>query len=141
MNSLIKLSKKTTIALHALAYIAANGENHLCPVIRISVALDVSPTFLAKVLQPLVKLNILESTRGAHGGFSLLKSAKKLTLLDLILTINGPFSTSYCLFEQPTCKTGSCIFSELNIKIAHIIFDSLSKSTLADFSEGFILTN
>ncbi|MCK5808033.1 Rrf2 family transcriptional regulator [bacterium] len=139
MNSLIKLSKKTTIALHALAYIAANGDHHLCPVKRIAKALEVSPTFLAKVLQPLVKLNILESTRGAHGGFSLLKSAKDLTLLDLILTINGPFSASYCLFEQPTCKTGSCIFSALNMKIADLIFETLSKSSLAEFSKGFLL--
>ena len=66
MNSLIKLSKKTTIALHALAYIAANGDGHLCPVKKIAAALDVSPTFLAKVLQPLVKLNILESAFEDH---------------------------------------------------------------------------
>ena len=141
MNSLIKLSKKTTIALHALAYIAANGDGHLCPVKKIAAALDVSPTFLAKVLQPLVKLSILESTRGAHGGFSLNQDPKKLMIIDLIFTINGPFPTTYCLFEQPTCRNGICVFSKLNMKISKIIIDSLSTTSLTDFSEGFIIND
>lgn len=141
MINLITLSKKTTIALHALAYIAANGKDHLCPVNKIAKALSLSPTFLAKVLQPLVKQDVLASTRGAHGGFTLEKDAATFMLLDIILTVNGPFSTTYCLFEQPTCKAGKCIFSELNLKIATIIIDTLSTMSLAEFSKGFINDN
>ena len=44
----------------------------------------IPPSYLAKVLQGLVKAGIVESRRGAKGGFSLLRDPDEITLLDVV---------------------------------------------------------
>lgn len=44
----------------------------------------IPPSYLAKILQGLVKTGIVESRRGARGGFSLLKGPDEVTLLDVV---------------------------------------------------------
>lgn len=44
----------------------------------------IPPSYLAKVLQGLVKCGIVESRRGVKGGFSLVKDPELITLLDVV---------------------------------------------------------
>jgi Rrf2 family protein len=45
---------------------------------------------MAKVLRRLVHAKLLESTRGAHGGFSLARPTSEITFLDVLEAIEGP---------------------------------------------------
>jgi DNA-binding IscR family transcriptional regulator len=45
----------------------------------------------ARVLVPLVKAEILYSRKGNGGGFGLVKPASKITLLEIIEAVDGPF--------------------------------------------------
>lgn len=44
----------------------------------------IPPSYLAKIMQGLVKVGIVDSRRGAKGGFSLLKDPESITLLDVV---------------------------------------------------------
>ena len=46
--------------------------------------------FLLQILRNLVNHGILRSTRGVEGGYSLIKPADEISLLDLIEAIEGP---------------------------------------------------
>ena len=53
IQKLLNISERVNIAIHALAYIGAAGKN--ASVKKMAEDLQVSETYLAKVLQPLVK--------------------------------------------------------------------------------------
>ena len=77
MEKLLNISKTTNIVIHALIYIASKQKNEKMSVKKISEALKVSQTYLAKVLRPFIKHGIINSTRGISGGFILTKKALK----------------------------------------------------------------
>lgn len=52
---------------------------------QLSIELSIPKSFLAKILQALAKAEILESRKGAHGGFIMIKKAVKYPLPKLLL--------------------------------------------------------
>ena len=80
-----------------------NGKNRYKT--DISKDLDLPTPFLAKILQQLAKQKILNSTKGPHGGFSLMKDPKKITLLDIVKTIDGEEIFTNCVMHNGTCRS------------------------------------
>lgn len=70
---------------------------------QISRDLNLPSPFLAKILQQLARQKILDSTKGPHGGFSLLKDARNITLLDIVRTIDGEDILTNCIIHNETC--------------------------------------
>ena len=71
---------------------------------KISKDLHLPMPFLAKILQQLAKKKILSSSKGPHGGFSLLKDPQKITLLDIVSTIDGQDIFTNCLMHNGSCE-------------------------------------
>jgi Rrf2 family protein len=67
-------------------------------------AQDITPAFLTKILQPLIKDGIVGSQRGVGGGFYLEKSPAEITLLDIIKSQEGPVYLNQCLVKDNTCE-------------------------------------
>jgi Rrf2 family protein len=70
----------------------------------ICMAQDITPAFLTKILQPLIKDGIVGSQRGVGGGFYLEKSPAEITLLDIIKSQEGPVYLNQCLVKDNTCE-------------------------------------
>ncbi len=137
MDRLLKISEKTNIVIHALAYIASRETETHISVKQIAEELKVSTTYLAKVLQPIVKEGILDSVRGAKGGFLMKKDPAAIKLIDLVIMVEGSLPEHHCLFGNPICAKGHCIFSEINKDVEEILKERLSKTTLKDLVESF----
>jgi Rrf2 family protein len=71
---------------------------------KISEDLNLPTPFLAKILQQLAKQKILHSTKGPHGGFSLLKDPHKITLLDIVNAIDGSDTFTSCIMHNGLCE-------------------------------------
>lgn len=106
------LSNSCRYGIRAVIYLAsqplANGKTGIK---KISNDLGLPTPFLAKILQQLAKHKILSSSKGPHGGFSLLKDPHKITLLDIVNTIDG-----YDIFTSCVMHNGSCEGVEKNMK-------------------------
>ena len=55
----------------------------------LSTQLSIPKSFLAKILQALAKKGILKSFKGVNGGFALLKEAKDINMLDVMVSVEG----------------------------------------------------
>jgi len=71
---------------------------------KISSDLDLPTPFLAKILQQLAKQKILSSSKGPHGGFSLKKDPRKITLLEIVNTIDGKDVFTNCIVHNGSCE-------------------------------------
>jgi Rrf2 family protein len=70
---------------------------------KISSDLELPTPYLAKILQQLAKQKILSSSKGPHGGFSLLKDPKKISLLDIVTSIDGMDIFTDCVMHNGAC--------------------------------------
>jgi len=96
----MKISRSTGYALLAVGYIAKHQEQKIILSQSISKKYDIPLEYLLKILQQLVKTNVLRSKRGPRGGFSLARPAKKITLLNVIEAVDGPMISQLALVEQ-----------------------------------------
>jgi len=98
------LSNSCRYAIRAVIYLASQPlENGKTGIKKISNDLDLPTPFLAKILQQLAKQKILTSSKGPHGGFSLLKDPRNITLLDIVNTIDGPDTFTNCVMHISSC--------------------------------------
>jgi Rrf2 family protein len=99
------LSSSSKYGIRAVTYIASQSRNNSkIGIKKISEDLDLPTPFLAKILQLLAKQKILSSSKGPHGGFSLFRDPKKITLIDIITTIDGNDIFDKCVIHNMPCK-------------------------------------
>lgn len=132
MAKVVTLSEASSLAIHAVVLIA--GTNKLVNVNQIAEATASSRNHLAKVMQRLVKSNILSSTRGPSGGFVLKKPANEISLYDIYLTIEGPIELEDCPLDRPICPFEKCIMGG----IIHKLTNDFKKYLLEEKVSNFI---
>jgi Rrf2 family iron-sulfur cluster assembly transcriptional regulator len=98
------LSNSCRYGIRAVIYLASQPESAgKTGIKKVSSDLDLPTPFLAKILQQLAKQKILSSTKGPHGGFSILKDPKTITLYDIVKTIDGEEIFTNCIMHNGPC--------------------------------------
>ncbi|MBN2455837.1 MAG: Rrf2 family transcriptional regulator [Sedimentisphaerales bacterium] len=95
----MRISRSTGYAMLAVGYIAKHKEEGIILSQTISKKYKIPLEYLLKIMQQLVRANILRSKRGPRGGFSLAKPTKKITMLQVIEAVDGPMISQLNLIE------------------------------------------
>lgn len=83
-------SKSTEYAIRAVVFLAKNSsEEKRYGIKTIAKDLGFPEPYLAKVLQHLVRRNIIQSAKGPHGGFYATTQTMDITLLDIVDANDG----------------------------------------------------
>jgi Rrf2 family protein len=99
------LSSSCRYGIRAVIYLASQASsNGKTGIKQISKDLKLPSPFLAKILQQLAKQKILSSSKGPHGGFSLLKDPRKIALIDIVNTIDGYDTFTDCIMHNGSCE-------------------------------------
>lgn len=88
----MRLGRAATYAVLATTHLALKNGDVPVQGRDIAEACGVPPGHLLKILQQLVRAQLLNSERGPAGGFALRRPASEITLLDIIEAIEGPIS-------------------------------------------------
>lgn len=127
------LSSSCMYGIRAVIYIASQPQsNNKTGIKQISKDLNLPTPYLAKILQLLARQKILSSYKGPHGGFSLLKDAKDISLLDIIKTIDGDGIFTDCIIYNGTCK---CVDKEKRQCTIHDDYDKVRADLIMLFSK------
>ena len=130
-SSMIKISEATAIAIHCMVYMAINNDKPASAK-EMAQTYEVSEHHLAKVLQRLVKAELLISIKGPHGGFKLGKKPDEINFLQIYEVIEGPIKQGCCLFNKPAC-TGDCIMGCFLDRINKESKEFFKSKKLSDF--------
>lgn len=79
----MRLQKNTLLALHSMLEFAGEPA-HQFSVGDLAARLKASPHHLAKVLRALGRAGLVDSVRGARGGYRFAGNARRTTLMDVI---------------------------------------------------------
>ncbi|MBN1883259.1 MAG: Rrf2 family transcriptional regulator [Deltaproteobacteria bacterium] len=112
MSNIIKISEAASIALHVMVLLARERPEGMNAKTMAEV-IQVSEAHLAKVLQRLARADLVISTRGPRGGFTLNGDPKGVTLLMVYEAVEGALEPAKCLFTVPVCRGDDCIFGTL----------------------------
>lgn len=98
--------------------------------------LDISKSFLAKILQSMARKNILNSYKGANGGFALAKDMRDITVHDITCAAEGKnpsvFDCSKSQKDCPSDKAATCQIWPVVNRLQGKIDTFLDSLTLAD---------
>jgi Rrf2 family iron-sulfur cluster assembly transcriptional regulator len=102
---------------------------------------DISGVYAAKLMRQLRIAGLVESTRGAGGGYGLTRDAREITVWDVIGALDTSFLPDATCDCEPAdrvdCRrTTDCAVSSLWRRIGDDIRRQLSAITLADLCEG-----
>ena len=88
----MRVSAKTDYALRALVELAASGDDGPVKGERLATSQGIPLRFLENILLQLRHAGLVESRRGADGGYRLARAADEVTLADVIRAIDGPLA-------------------------------------------------
>ena len=131
MSKVFSLSEAASIAIHSMVLIA-RAENSL-NVIKIAEMTGFSKNHIAKVLQRLVKNELLKSVRGPAGGFTLRKKPVEVTLLEVYESIEGPMEITDCPLSYEICNFNQCVMGNVVNKMTLEFKKFLQEQTLKNY--------
>lgn len=92
----MKLSDGVEWALHCCTVLALVPPDRALPAAKLAEFHGVPAAYLAKHLQALARAGIVESLPGARGGYRLSRPATEVTLLDVVLAVEGTTPAFRC---------------------------------------------
>jgi Rrf2 family protein len=136
----VKLGDGVEQAIHSVAMLSGLSEGGVLSAAALAEFHGVSTSYLLKHLQALSGAGILHTVPGPKGGYRLARPAEKITLLDIVLAVEGPAPAFRCneirqrgpnpapdrFFAKP------CNISAAMLKAERVYRAELAKTTIAD---------
>jgi Rrf2 family protein len=129
----MRLSKETHYALLALVHLAKQRAGTIVEAAELAERIDVSPTFLSKILQRLARAGFVRGHRGRERGYGLARPAATLGVREIAETFEGEGYFLRCIFWSNDC-------SEKNPCPLHGVWGELRPRVREAFSELTIAT-
>ena len=140
----MKFSKKSEYGLRALIELTANYDKEPLRRHQIADRQHIPIVFLEQILLALKHAGLLASTRGASGGYALIKPPSKVTLGQVIRILDGPLAPIGCVSKTaykkcedcPYAKKAYCPLQDVMGGVRNAIADILDNHSLEDFISG-----
>ncbi|WP_436853735.1 RrF2 family transcriptional regulator [Staphylococcus caeli] len=127
----MKYSKATDYALHVLLYMINNdGDSKKIPVQSLASALNISTTYLSKILTRLAKVGIISANSGAKGGYQLKRGWQNYSFYEVITTIEG----NQKLLEDSFKHDKQCPIKLVMDEAEQALINTLRQKTLKDLA-------
>jgi FeS assembly SUF system regulator len=132
---MIKLSKMTDYAVVVMARMARDGAC-VQTVPQLAERTGVPAPTVAKLMKLLAPAGLMESHRGATGGYSLTRAAEGISIADIISAVDGPIALTACVDgAEGHCDVESlCPMRGNWDKVNRAVRRALEEVTLADMS-------
>jgi len=135
---MFRLSRMTDYGIVLLAHLANQRKAHpegLGPqnARDLAAQVELPVPVVSKVLKQLARSGVLESHRGAKGGFTLTRRPEDLSVPELIAAIDGPVALTQCAVDAGSCDHEStCALRSPWQVINQVVENALSEVSLAD---------
>lgn len=133
----MQVTRAGEYAIIGLLYLAKQPERSTVMIDEISEAERIPKSFLAKIFQVLARGRLVQSHRGAHGGFSLARPPSQISLLQILNCVEREFALQKCVTDDPVCvvateRLGNCVLCGVFAEAQRRVNEIFSNTTLAD---------
>ena len=129
---MFRISRLTDYGTMILVYLADQGDR-LCPASDIAKATHVAQPTTRKLLKGLARSGLVESVRGAGGGYRLAGTPESVSAARILDVFEGPIAITECSADDSHCELEPlCQVGGAWQKINRVIRTALTEITLAD---------
>ncbi|HOE94964.1 MAG TPA: Rrf2 family transcriptional regulator [Candidatus Sumerlaeota bacterium] len=126
-------SQTSEYAIRALSILARYPRDQFILVGTLAQSAELPHHYLSKILQNLVRMQILESRKGSKGGFRLARDPNEITLYEIVNAIENLGQTRRCLLGQADCSDErACPLHEFWVEQTASYLDTLQHTSLGD---------
>lgn len=130
---MLQFNKELDYGLQLIFALAILKKGELLGLRKFSEEKGISFLFLQRIARKLRQGEIIQSAKGATGGYYLNKNLDKINLKDLIEALDGQYMVVDCLKANCVCaKAKSCTSHKVFKKINHSLVEWLEKIKLSD---------
>ncbi len=127
------ITRATEYAIRTVVFLAQQPKNDIVLKKDICRTQEVTPAFLTKILQPLIKAGIVSSQRGVGGGFLLAKDPNEITMLDILQAEEGQLKLNHCLVDPNAClRDAYCSAHEVWLETQQEMIQVLKRYSVVD---------
>lgn len=136
----MKLSVRGEYALRALLVLGQHYGDGVVRIQAIAREQNIPRKFLEQILNELRNLGVVESQRGAGGGYRLARAPEAITLAEVIRHVTGAIAPVSCVsdwfYEKCTCPDETiCPIREVMKEVRDIVARKMEGLTVADLCE------
>jgi Rrf2 family cysteine metabolism transcriptional repressor len=134
----MKLSARVEYGVRAMVALAYFYRQGPLPLRRIAGKEGISFQFLEQIFPDLRRAGLVESVRGARGGYMLAKDPANIKVGDIVRAVEGPIVPVNCLSENPSVdcrRSDGCLTRHVWEKLRDRINEVLDEVSLADLLE------
>ncbi len=131
----MKLTNKGRYAVMAMAELAKHAIKKPINLSEISIRQGISISFLGQIFLKLKNKDLVQSSRGPSGGYTLSKSPEEIKLSNIIEAVDEKVKTLKCNKDSKKGCNGKsikCITHDLWAELEHHIMYFFEKNTLKD---------
>ncbi len=140
----MKISTKGRYGLEALVFMCLEtGQNHVS-LKKIGETLDISEAYILQIFLVLRRTGIVESVRGAQGGYRLSRSPEEVTVGEVLNALEGPLSPVACVVDgchQKCDRMEGCATRLLWERVSVQLNNLTGSMTLSDLIEHYRTLN
>lgn len=126
----MRLTRAGEYAVRCVLHLSAKGKGLIVSRKEIAQEMDIPDQFLGKIAQQLARSGILEIVQGAKGGFRLIVSPAKLSLLDVVEAVTGEIFLNDCIMRPESCgRVNTCSIHRIWQKARNRLRKTLSEAT------------
>lgn len=101
---MIKLGKLTDYAVAVMVQLSREGNGAARSAHQLADRTSIPEPTVAKVLKKLARKKLVESVRGAAGGYRLSQTAEEMSVCDVIEAMDGPIAIVTCAGTHDSCR-------------------------------------
>jgi Rrf2 family cysteine metabolism transcriptional repressor len=134
----MRFSAKAEYGVKAILELATQPGREPVQVRNIAKNQGLPVRFLEQVMSALKKAGLVESVRGAQGGYLLNRSPKEISLGDVLKAIDGQMTEMRCISDrkQPKCEdAGNCVVQDVWAEVKHSFINILNSISLQDICD------
>ncbi len=129
---MLRISKLTDYAIVIMSYLALMPDNILSAV-QIAKEVHLGAPTVSKLLKILCEAKLVVSFRGTGGGYQLARSAREISLAEVVSAIEGQLAMTECCVKENLCALDSLCSIKENWKVVNkIILTALAGLSLSD---------
>jgi len=147
----MRFTAQEEYGLRCMLQLARNEEKGPLTIDQIAHNECITPHYVGKLMRILLKGGLVESTRGQKGGYTLIRSADKINIAEVIAVLDRPlFDRKYCkkftgvdmrCVHSTECSVRT-LWSSLNSAVSNILVKTTLKNLVGSRGEQrFATTN
>ena len=128
----MKLTTRSRYGLRAVYYLKQHYEDGPVSLPKMVQDLNLSQTYLEQLFIRLKKAGIVDSKRGAYGGYYLTKSPNAFSVGEVIRALEGSINFSDDCSTNDKCYKIDCVTRNIFVKIDEAVNEVINTITLDD---------